>query len=134
MPKKIIETPLLHRPLGAYSHATEGVGSRVVFISGQAPLDESGRFVGPGDMSVQVGQVLKNLGAALDGAGAGPGDVCKITIFVAAAATDLPDGLAALRKGLAEFFGDEPPASSLAYVSRLVSPDWLLEIEAVAVL
>lgn len=132
MAKKLIETRELHRPLGAYSHVVEGVGARMIFISGQAPLDVSGNLVGQDDMAAQVGQVMKNLSAALDSVGGTPGDICKITIFLTEAVAHMPDGLAGMRKGLKEFFGEEPPASSLAYVSRLASPDWFVEIEAYA--
>jgi enamine deaminase RidA (YjgF/YER057c/UK114 family) len=65
-----------------YTHVVVATGSRLVFVAGQEPEDEHGNLVGVGDLAVQARQVFANVGRALDAAGALPGDVTKITIFV----------------------------------------------------
>ena len=134
MAKKTLQPKGIHKPLAAYSHVVEGVGKKLVFISGQGPLDVSGNLVGQGDLVKQVRQVLANLEAAAASAGGNSGDICKITIFLTEKVSNLPDGLACMRKCVREFFGSDYPASSLIFVSRLASPDWMVEIEAFAMI
>lgn len=114
-------------PVSGYSHAVAFSG-RMVVISGQVPADESGRVVGPGDPAAQVRQVFENLTAALAAAGATMEQVVKLTVFL----TDLAD-LDDFRRVRDEYISaGRPPASSLVQVSRLVHPEWRVEIEALA--
>ncbi|APE25051.1 MULTISPECIES: RidA family protein [Streptomyces] len=110
-----------------YSHVVWGTG-RFVAISGQCALDASGAVVGEGDAAAQARQVFANLGRCLAAAGAGFGDVVKLTYFV----TDLAH-LPAIREARdAHFAGAPLPASSAVQVSALVRPELLLEVEAFA--
>ena len=133
MPKRIVTLETIHQPLGAYSQAVEAVGSKTIYISGQAPVDPSGKSIGNRDWPAQIDQVLANLKAAVEGSGGTVRDICKITIFLTERVKGLEGALTLMREKLKTFFGPEYPASSLCFVSSLVSPDWLIEVEAVAV-
>ena len=100
-----------------------------VFVSGQVATDANGELVGAGDAGAQSEQCFKNVEAALAAAGAGWNDVAKITCFLVNAA-DYP-AYAAARQRL---FPQNGPASSTVIVSALVRPEYLVEIEAYAVL
>jgi reactive intermediate/imine deaminase len=114
-------------PVSGYSHAVAFSG-RMVVISGQVPADAAGRVVGPGDPAAQVRQVFENLTAALAAAGATMEQVVKLTVFL----TDLAD-LDDFRRVRDEYISaSRPPARSLVQVSRLVHPEWRVEIEALA--
>ena len=103
-------------------------GSRLLYISGQVPLDSAGNLVAPGDFRGQAEQVFANLGHALAAAGATFADVVKLTYFVRDV-SHLPD-LRAVRDR--HINGAAPPASTLVEVSHLFRDDVLLEVEAVA--
>jgi enamine deaminase RidA (YjgF/YER057c/UK114 family) len=113
-----------------YTHVVVASGGRLVFIAGQEPEDEQGNLVGPGDLEAQARQVFANLGRALAAAGARPEDVTKITIFVVHYRRQ---HLPAIEKGRAALFGDHKPADTLVGVEALSSPDYLIEVEAIAV-
>lgn len=116
-------------PARGYSHIVEvPPGYRLIFISGQVPLDSTGALVGPGNFAAQARQVFRNLDQALRAADATFADVVKLTFYV----TDVGN-LPALRQVRDEFVNpDAPPASTLAEVRRLFRDDVLLEVEAVA--
>jgi 2-iminobutanoate/2-iminopropanoate deaminase len=111
-----------------YSHAVVAPVGRYVFISGQLARDAQGNVVGPGDMRAQLRQVGENLKAALRAAGASLESVVKITTY----ATDLDEFFKHVDVR-AEYFGTALPASTAVQVARLSHPDFLVEIEAVAV-
>ncbi|WP_225802209.1 RidA family protein [Streptomyces sp. NK15101] len=114
-------------PSPQYSHVVWGTG-RFVAISGQCAFDASGAVVGEGDAAAQAQQVFANLERCLAAAGAGFGDVVKLTYFV----TDMAH-LPAVRDARdARFAGAPLPASSAVQVSALVRPELLVEIEAFA--
>ena len=115
-----------NKPNG-FSPATQIGGS--VFVSGQVSTDANGELVGAGDAGAQSEQCFKNVEAALTAAGAGWDDVAKITCFLVNAA-DYP-AYAAARQRL---FPQSGPASSTVIVSALVRPEYLVEIEAYAVI
>ncbi|VIO75590.1 2-iminobutanoate/2-iminopropanoate deaminase [Bradyrhizobium ivorense] len=125
-----------HRPSGlhhnpAYSHVVVASGARTIYISGQVSVDEEGRVVGPGDLAAQTTQVMTNLGSALKAAGATYSNIVKITTFVVGYKPELRP---IIGKARGKFFeGMEPPASTLVGVTALAAPEWLIEIEAVAV-
>jgi reactive intermediate/imine deaminase len=112
-----------------YSHVVEVQGGRTLFLSGQIAIDKAGAVVGQGDLRAQTQQVFENLKAALGAAGATLDQVVKITVFM----TDV-SGLQVFREVRDGYFTKNPPASSLVQVSRLVRPELLIEIEAVAVI
>ncbi|MFF7050278.1 RidA family protein [Streptomyces griseorubiginosus] len=116
-------------PAAQYSHVVLGRG-RFVAVSGQVALDENGELVGEGDAEAQARQVFENLRRCLAAAGAGFDDVVKLTYFV----TDLED-MPALRAARAEHIPDDRlPAASAVQVAGLVRPEFLMEVEAFAVL
>ncbi len=121
-------TPPDVAPGFGYSHVVAATG-RLIAISGQVALDESGRLVGPGDPEAQARQVFENLRRCLAAADATFADVVKLTIYV----TDLAT-MAAVRAVRDEYVDTaRPPASSAVQVARLVLPELLLEIDAFAV-
>lgn len=111
----------------AYSHAVR-MGD-LVFVAGTVALDAEGNLVGKGDAKAQAEQVFANLAAILDAAGSGLDRIGKMTVFV----TDIAfrPFIHELRTRLFAPSG-MLPASTLAVVTSLASPDWLVEIEAVA--
>jgi enamine deaminase RidA (YjgF/YER057c/UK114 family) len=116
-------------PPNGYSHvASIPAGARLVWTAGQVPLRPDGTLVGAGDWEAQTRQVMVNVGAALEAAGASWDDVFKLTIFVVDT-TELPT----IRAVRDEFVNTaRPPASTLVQVAGLFRPDVLIEIEAVA--
>src|SRR3982074_2911690 len=124
-------------PVGLFKQAayTQGVvaqGRRMVFLAGQVSIDAEGKLVAPGDFAGQVKQVFANLGTALEGAGATPADVTKITIYVVNYKPELRPLLGEARSAV--FGATALPASTLVGVQALAEPGFLIEIEAIAVL
>ncbi|MBA8876623.1 RidA family protein [Phyllobacterium myrsinacearum] len=113
-----------------YSHVIIATGTRLVFIAGQVAEDSEGRLVGPGDMTAQSHQVFANIGRALAAAGARPEQVTKLTIFVA---NYRREHLDMIEQGRVALFGDHKPTDTLVGVAALSHPDYLLEIDAMAV-
>jgi enamine deaminase RidA (YjgF/YER057c/UK114 family) len=120
---------LFHNP--AFSQVVVATGTRTVYIAGQVSIDERGAHVGAGDLAAQTAQAMRNVGLALAAAGAGYADVVKITTYVV---DYKPEHRAVIGAARSPFFaGGAPPASTLLGVSALALPEWLIEIEAVAV-
>jgi enamine deaminase RidA (YjgF/YER057c/UK114 family) len=114
-----------------YSHVVVASGTRLVFIAGQEPEDGDGRVVGVGDLAAQARQVFGNLGRALTAAGARPADVTKITIFVVGYRREQ---LPVIEAGRLALFGDHKPADTIVGVETLSRPEFLIEVEATAVI
>ncbi|MFE0098753.1 RidA family protein [Streptomyces sp. NPDC059009] len=115
-------------PATQYTHVVMGTG-RFVAVSGQLPLDERGELVGAGDATAQARQVFGNLRRCLAAAGATFADVVKLTYFV----TDMAH-MPAIRTARDEALDpDRLPAASAVQVAGLVRPEFLMEIEAYAV-
>ncbi len=111
-----------------YSHAVEASG-RLVAIAGQVAIDHEGHLVGAGDPRAQAERVFENLRLALSAAGATFAHVIKLGFFV----TDVAF-LPAIREVRDRYIDpSRPPASTAVEVSALVRPEFLLEIEALAV-
>ena len=128
MDRRHLSPDTLPPPFG-YSQVVDAPASRVVYVSGQVPLDAAGELVGEGDFAAQVRQVFENLTAALAAADATWDDVVKLNYFV----RDIGE-VASLRAIRDEYVSTErPPASTLVEVSRLFRDEVLVEIEAVAV-
>ena len=116
---------------GAYTQVVVAQGRRMVFLAGQVSIDAEGTLVAPGDFGGQVRQVFANLRTALEGAGATPADVTKITIYVVGYKPELRPVLGAARSAV---FGPATlPASTLVGVQALAEPGFLIEVEAIAV-
>ena len=100
-----------------------------VYIAGQVSAARDGSVVGKGDPEAQVRQVWKNLEAAVASAGGTLHNIVKSTTYV----TNI-DYAAAVRKVRDELFrASNPPTSTLLVVSALANPDFMVEIEAIAV-
>jgi enamine deaminase RidA (YjgF/YER057c/UK114 family) len=115
----------------SFSQVVAATGTRTVYTAGQVSIDERGAVVGAGDLAAQTAQAMRNVGLALAAAGAGYADIVKITTYVV---NYQPEHRAVIGSARAPFFSSgTPPASTLVGVSALAVPDWLVEIEAVAV-
>ncbi|TWD24120.1 enamine deaminase RidA (YjgF/YER057c/UK114 family) [Streptomyces sp. T12] len=115
-------------PAAQYTHVVTGTG-RLVAVSGQLALDEDGALVGEGDAGAQARQVFENLRRCLAAAGATFDDVVKLTYFV----TDMAHLPAVRAARAAHVPEDRLPAASAVQVAALVRPEFLLEVEALAV-
>ncbi|MGQ2903317.1 MAG: RidA family protein [Neoaquamicrobium sediminum] len=103
--------------------------ARVAYISGQGGQDSSGAL--SPDFATQVERAYANLGAALDGIGARPDQVAKLTIFVV---DHNMSKLGVLTQNVAAMFGDRLPAQTLVPVPKLAIDPMLFEVEAIVVL
>lgn len=126
---ELIDPPGLNKPPG-YSHVGIVTGGRLVFVAGQASLDESGQIVGVGDPVAQAEQTYRNLLAALKAAGAGPEHVVKWNGYLVPG----HDWLPILRQVRPKYFGNIRPTSTHVYVAALIRPELLIEVEAFAVI
>jgi 2-iminobutanoate/2-iminopropanoate deaminase len=113
----------LAAPISHYCDAVRW--NDLLFISGVAPLDSKGRVVSD-DVAAQARQVFLNMKQILDAAGAGFGDILKVTVYL----TDVDDR-AKINPVRKEFFGAARPASTLIGVKQLAIPGMKVEIEAV---
>lgn len=126
---RFINPETLARPTG-YSHVVETKGSRTIYIAGQIALDHQGNLVGLNDMRAQAEQVFQNLQAALAAVEASFDDVVKLTYYV----VDISQ-MQAVRDVRDRFVNPaQLPASTAVEVRQLVRKEFLLEVEAVAVL
>ena len=119
----------INRAPAGYSHVVEARGGRTLYISGQISVDAEGRLVGAGDFRAQVKQVFENLKARLAEGGATFKDVVKLNYYLTEASE-----IQALREIRNGYLNTEaPPASTLVVVKQLVRPEYLIEVEAIAV-
>jgi enamine deaminase RidA (YjgF/YER057c/UK114 family) len=130
MPKKKVVSPKLAEPNGHFSHATitEAKG-RLLFISGLTARRADGSIAGIGDVSEQTRQVCENLKAAVEVVGGTLDDICRVDVYVRNM-----EHFQAIHKIRREYFKGDAPASTMVEVTKMVSPDYLIEINAIAVL
>ena len=124
MGRETVSVGGMHRTTG-YSHAAKA-GS-LVFVAGQVAQDAQGNLVGRGDIAAQAAQVFENLRTVLASAGATLDDVVKLTTYT----TDVAYR-SAIAEARARYFRAYFPPNTFVVVASLASPDYLLEIEAVA--
>ena len=111
-----------------YSNCVRAEAGPLLFVSGQVALDQDGNLVGEGDLRAQAVQVLENIKAILDAQGATMADIVKVTVYVTKirAFNDIAD----IRE---RYFPKDGPSSVICEVSALAWPEFMIEIEAVAV-
>ena len=123
--KEIISTENAPGAIGPYSQAVKA--GNMIFCSGQIPIDVStGQFISE-DVAEQTEQVLKNLSAVLESAGASLNDVVKTTVFLA----DMND-FTAMNDVYGKYFSENKPARATVQAARLPR-DARVEIECIAV-
>src|ERR1700721_1834592 len=129
MPKIQISTPKLRQPSGVFSSPTavEATG-RFVFISGMTARRPDGTIAGIGDITEQTRQVCENVKAAVEAAGGTLDDVCRVHVYVRNM-----EHFEAIHKVRAQYFKPPLPASTMVEITKLASPDYLIEINAIAV-
>jgi enamine deaminase RidA (YjgF/YER057c/UK114 family) len=119
----------LSKPMG-YTQVVVAQAGKLVYVSGQVPLNASGEVVGKGDLRAQVTQVMDNLKTALAAAGATMKDLIKVNYYVV---NLKPDQVPVIREVRSKYFSAEhPPAGTLIGVTALVREEYMIEIEAVA--
>jgi enamine deaminase RidA (YjgF/YER057c/UK114 family) len=128
----MIDVPAITPPAGMYSHVSHDTGLGLFFVAGQLAFDSSGNIVGKGDFVAQMRQVFANLEGALKAAGCTFNDVLKFTTYMTRD-SDIPAFMDTRRELYATIFPDGTyPPNTLLIISRLVHPDCLIEIEAIA--
>jgi enamine deaminase RidA (YjgF/YER057c/UK114 family) len=114
-----------------YTHVVATKPGKMVFISGQVAMDTEGHLVGKRNLRAQTKQVFENLKTALAAAGASFDNVVKITWYVKGYN---PESLLTLREVADQYVNkDKPPASTSVGVASLFQDDYLLEVDAIAV-
>ena len=119
-------------PLGLYSHGMVAPGGEIVVVAGQVGVAEGGAVAG-GDVGAQTKQALENVRAVVEAAGCTMADVVRLQTFLTHA-EDIAGFMSARAEVFPRYFpsGAYPP-NTLLIVSRLVRPELLVEIEAMAV-
>lgn len=119
-------------PLGMYSHGMVAPGGEIVVVAGQVGMDER-RAVAVGDVAAQTRQALENVRAIVEAAGCTMRHIVRLQTFLTHA-EDIPGFMAARGEVFPKYFPDGAyPPNTLLVVSRLVQPELLVEIEAMAV-
>jgi enamine deaminase RidA (YjgF/YER057c/UK114 family) len=122
----------MFKPTAGYSQIAEISGGKLVYIAGQVALDHDGKLVGKDDFRAQVQQVFENLKAAVEAAGGTTKDIVKLNYYCADAVD--PNAIPAVREIRDRYVNTSaPPTSTFVVVRRLVRPEWLIEVDAVAV-
>jgi 2-iminobutanoate/2-iminopropanoate deaminase len=130
MPKREVSTTAIRKPVGVFSQATmvEAKG-KLVFISGMTARRPDGSIAGVGDITEQTRQVCENIKAAVEAAGGTLDDVCRVDVYVRNM-----EQFEAIHKVRSQYFKPPLPASTMVEVTKMVSPEYLIEINAIAVL
>ena len=131
-PFRLFNPDSMAKPTAGYSQVAEVTDGKIVYIAGQVALDHSGNLVGKDDFRAQVQQIFENLKAAVEAAGGDFNSVIKLNYYCAESvdASQMP----VVREIRDKYVNTgNPPTSTFVFVKRLVRPEWLLEVEAVAV-
>jgi 2-iminobutanoate/2-iminopropanoate deaminase len=127
MPKTQIVSPKIRQPSGHFSHATVAEArGRFLFISGMTARRPDG---GIGDIEAQTRQVCENVKAAVEAAGGSMDDICRVDVYVRNM-----EHFEQIHKVRREYFKPPAPASTMVEVCKMTSPDYLIEMNAIAVI
>jgi enamine deaminase RidA (YjgF/YER057c/UK114 family) len=129
---RIFNPDTMAKPVAGYSQVAEVRGGKLVYIAGQVALDPSGNLAGKDDFRAQTEQVFKNLDSAVRAAGGSFHDVVKLNYYCVDSVD--PSAIVQVREIRDRYVNTQsPPTSTFVVVRRLVRPEWLIEVEAVAV-
>ena len=130
MAKQQVTTSKVREPVGHFSQAIaiEAKG-RLVFISGMTARCPDGTIAGIGDVEAQTRQVCENLKSAVEAAGGTMEDICRVDVYVRNI-----EHFDKIHKVRREYFKAPAPASTMVEVTKMVSPEYLIEINAIAVI
>jgi reactive intermediate/imine deaminase len=129
MAKQQVTTSKVREPMGHFSQAIaiEAKG-KLVFISGMTARRPDGSIAGIGDVEAQTRQVCENLKSAVEAAGGTMEDICRVDVYVRNI-----EHFDKIHKVRREYFKAPAPASTMVEVTKMVSPEYLIEINAIAV-
>jgi 2-iminobutanoate/2-iminopropanoate deaminase len=130
MPKTQVTSPKLRQPSGHFSQAIMvAARGRLVFISGMTARRADGSIAGIGDIEAQTRQVCENVKAAVEEAGGTMDDICRVDVYVRNMGHF--DQIHKVRR---EYFNAPAPASTMVEVTMMTSPEYLIEMNAIAVI
>ena len=133
MAGKAVTSKELGPTLGMYSHGMIVPAGEIVIVAGQVGTNRAGEVAGSGDVVAQTTQAFENVRAVLTAAGCAMTDVVRFQTFLTHA-TDVDGFMQARRELFPRYFpGGVYPPNTLLIISRLVKPELLVEIEAMAV-
>lgn len=129
MAKREVSSDRIRKPTGVFSHATviEAKG-RLAFISGMTARRADGTIAGIGDITEQTRQVCENIKSAVEAAGGTMDDICRVDVYVRN--MEHFKEIHAVRQ---QYFKPPLPASTMVEITKMTSPDYLIEINAIAV-
>ena len=127
MEKRIVRLKNVYEPISSSSQAVQVKGDSLLFISGQVSVDSDGNLVGKGDIKIQTKQVFENLKAIVEEYGGSIENIIKTTVFL----RNIED-YKAFAEVRSEYLKKDFPASTLVAIKSLVSNEWLVEVEAIA--
>lgn len=130
MSKTIVEVPSIYEPAGQYSHAITVTGGRTVYLSGVVGKRPDGS-IPEGDVAAQADLAFRNLEEVMRAAGGTLEDIVKVNIYLG---VDFADHAGELREIRARYLHNDFPTSTLVRVAGFAGPEYLFEIEAVAVI
>ena len=129
---RVIQPKQFGRPMGMYSHGMSAATGELVVVAGQVGVRADGEPAGP-DVGSQTKQALANVRVVVEAAGCTMRDVIRLQTFLTRA-EEIPDFMKARGEVFAAYFPDGVyPPNTLVVVSRLVRPELLVEVEAMAV-
>ena len=129
MDRLILNPESVPKPMGPYSQGIMTSSTNIVFISGQVAEDENGQLIGKGDAEQQARRAFQNLASVLKKAGGDLENIVKLTVILTN--RDYYPSVTKVRK---ELFSKSFPTATSFIVSGLAKQEWLVEIEAIAVL
>jgi 2-iminobutanoate/2-iminopropanoate deaminase len=119
----------LSKPSGHWTTVTTARPGKLVFVSGLTAKNGQGHIVGAGDVGAQTRQVCENLKQAMEAAGGTLADIVRVDVFIKEMT-----GFQEIHAVRREYFGPNPPASTMVAVAAFTHPDMLIEINAIGVL